>query len=372
MAIYKMVGDKERLDKVEQTSFGQEGVLERVDLQRILRDQPEVLEEGLLIISEEFGNWQDSNRRIDLLALDSNGRLVVIELKRGDTGEHMDLQAIRYAAMVANMTYQQAVAAHQTYLDKRTNEGITFQETDAETRIREHLGSVGEEPMISSGLPRIILAAEGFSKELTTCALWLNDCELDIKCIQLTPFRTEQEFLVEASQILPLPEATEFIEQIRELGRENREQRPKRAQHLPGGDPFKESIIQVPEKLQGESKRLYDWAVRSEQDGLAELSTYVNGKEDYFRLDVRVQGKGQPLVSPSNVTNKKVELAFWLDNFESFAPIARSKVHELVKFTNAVGGMNYRTLSKIPDLDSLLTALTDAYREANGLLTDYL
>ncbi len=36
MAIYKMVGNKEKLDKISATSFGQEGVLERSDLQRIL------------------------------------------------------------------------------------------------------------------------------------------------------------------------------------------------------------------------------------------------------------------------------------------------------------------------------------------------
>ena len=83
MAIYKMVNEKERLHKVDQTSFGKEGVLERSDLQRILRDQPYVLEDGLLIISEEFGDWQDSNRKIDLLGLDAGGRLVVVELKRG-------------------------------------------------------------------------------------------------------------------------------------------------------------------------------------------------------------------------------------------------------------------------------------------------
>ena len=43
MAIYKMAENKERLDKVAPTSFGQEGVLERSDLQRILRDQPDVI-----------------------------------------------------------------------------------------------------------------------------------------------------------------------------------------------------------------------------------------------------------------------------------------------------------------------------------------
>lgn len=122
MAIYKMSTDKQELVKVDPTSFGKQGILERADLQRLLRDRPEVLEEGLLVISEEFGNWQDSNRRIDLLGLDATGRLVVIELKRGYTGEHMDLQAIRYAAMVANMTYQQTVDTYQAYLEKRASE----------------------------------------------------------------------------------------------------------------------------------------------------------------------------------------------------------------------------------------------------------
>ena len=53
MAIYKMVGDKEKLTPVDPTSFGEEGVLEREDLQRMLRDQPEVLIEKLLVGSFE-------------------------------------------------------------------------------------------------------------------------------------------------------------------------------------------------------------------------------------------------------------------------------------------------------------------------------
>ena len=34
----------------------------------------------------------------------------MIELKRTDDGGHMDLQAIRYAAMVSSMTFAQAIA----------------------------------------------------------------------------------------------------------------------------------------------------------------------------------------------------------------------------------------------------------------------
>ncbi len=170
MAIYKMVGDKGKLDEVAQTSFGQEGVLERANLQRMLRDQPEVLEKGLLIIAEEFGDWQDSSRRIDLLSLDASGRLVVIELKRGETGGHMDLQAIRYAAMVANMTNEKVLETYQNYLNKRASEkGETAEVDDAETLIMEHLGTADEAPVILTETPRIILASENFGKELTTC-----------------------------------------------------------------------------------------------------------------------------------------------------------------------------------------------------------
>ena len=46
---------------------------------------------------------------------------MVIELKRNDYGGHMDLQAIRYAAMVAGMTFEQVVSAHEAYLTKRDN-----------------------------------------------------------------------------------------------------------------------------------------------------------------------------------------------------------------------------------------------------------
>ena len=67
MAIYKLTGNNERLERLEATAFGQEKILERQDLQRILRDQPEALEEGLFIIAEEFGNWEGADRRIDLL-----------------------------------------------------------------------------------------------------------------------------------------------------------------------------------------------------------------------------------------------------------------------------------------------------------------
>jgi RecB family endonuclease NucS len=97
MPIFEITQD--RLVLLQPTGFSAHGLRERGDLQRLLRDQVEVIAPDVLVISEEFGGWEDSKRRIDLLGIDREANLVVIELKRTEDGGHMELQAIRYAAM---------------------------------------------------------------------------------------------------------------------------------------------------------------------------------------------------------------------------------------------------------------------------------
>lgn len=114
MALYELGSDK--LSAIKQTTFADAKVKEREDLQRLLRTQIQVLDPDLYVLAEEFDYWEDSSRRIDLLAIDSDAQLVVIELKRTEDGGHMELQAIRYAAMVSAMTWEQAVEAHRKFL----------------------------------------------------------------------------------------------------------------------------------------------------------------------------------------------------------------------------------------------------------------
>ena len=364
MAIYKMVGNKERLEPILETSFSQESVQEVQDLQRILLAQPEILEPGLFIIRAEFSEWRDSKRRIDLLALDKEGRLVVVELKRGETGDHSELQAIRYAAMVANLTFDKVVDTYQAYF------GVD--QDEARARIHEHLGVPEEDnAVIYTESPRIILACEDFNKELTTSVLWLNACELDIKCIRLKPYRIGEEILVETSQIIPLPEAADFTEQFKERERENREQRSSQTRRVPGGDAFKQSIGSAREQFQPGLKRLYEWAVGLEQEGLVVLSTFINGKRDYIRLELRISGDSKFLVSFNNLLfqDGAGEISFW-PGWEEVAPDSLVRIGELIGITTSNSGVRHRRLSRISDLDSIFTAIHDAYREANGRLTD--
>ena len=357
MAIYRMAEDKESLTRIADTSFGEEGVLEREDLQRILRDQPDILEPGLFVITEEFRDWADSNRRVDLLCLDAGGRLVVVELKRGETGEHMDLQSIRYAAMVSTITLQQAIATHQAYLNKR---GIN---EDAAERVNVHLENP-EFVGFSADQPRIVLVSEGFSSELTTCVLWLNRNGLDVTCIRMQPHRNGAELLVETSQVIPLPEAADYLVRIRDREREDREMSSTQGRFISGGDAFLESIGSALAELRPELNRFYQWAVSLEQDNLATLSTWPGPTTT---MPVTVPGKSA-LVSIYNQP-KAARIYFQVTGFKNHAPNSMALVSELIG-TNLENlkvstGRHLRGIS-----DELLDALTAAYREANGLPGD--
>jgi hypothetical protein len=217
-----------RLLPVLQTSFAAEGLKERADLQRLLKDHIESLEEGLLILTEEFGDWADSQRRIDLLCLDQEAKLVVVELKRDESGGHMELQALRYAAMVSTMTFDQAA---QTLAHHRNRTAPDVEA--ARTAIIEFLGwtSPTDQPFAED--TRIILAAADFSKELTTTVLWLREREIDVRCIRLRPYRLDAgPLLLNVEQIIPLPETAEFVTQIQEKRAKERPGRSERLQPL--------------------------------------------------------------------------------------------------------------------------------------------
>src|SRR5262245_54772479 len=106
MTLFEM--SHEAIMGVERVQFADLDVFERRDLQRLLRDCVEVISPDTLVISEEFSSWDRSGRSIDLLGIDRQGRLVVIELKRTEDDKLVDLQAVRYAAMVSRMTFEEA------------------------------------------------------------------------------------------------------------------------------------------------------------------------------------------------------------------------------------------------------------------------
>lgn len=217
MAIYSFNGNV--LQKIETTTFNVEKILERQHFQAAIKHQINVIAPNCLVISEEFSEWSGSQCRIDLLAVDKKGNLVVIELKRTETGEHMELQALRYAAMVSTLTFSRATEIYQKYLSSIGSEDV------AENMLLDFLG--WEEPQEDNFAldVRIVLVSADFSKELTTSVMWLNEKDLDIRCVRLIPYKYQGQILVDVQQIIPLPEVESYQIKIKQQSEERREAR---------------------------------------------------------------------------------------------------------------------------------------------------
>jgi hypothetical protein len=218
MPIYEFASEEIR--PLTKTTFGHVQLQERRDLQRLLRANIAVVAPNTLVIAEEFGDWDESRRRIDLLGIDRDANLVVIELKRTEDGGHMELQALRYAAMVSTMTFDQAADVFARYLTQ-----IGKAETDARAELLDFLGwDEPDEDAFAQDI-RIVLASAEFSRELTTSVLWLIERGIEIRCVRLQPYGLDSRILVDVQQIIPLPEVAEYQVRVTQKKRKEREAR---------------------------------------------------------------------------------------------------------------------------------------------------
>lgn len=192
MAIFYLKSDK--LDEVDGTNYVKEEIIEPKNIQKWFSDNPSALGEDLIIIAKEFKGFENSGRGIDLLALDKDANLVVIELKRTDKGDHAELQALRYAAMVRNMKFEEVVQIYEEYLRK----GTQGQEPSAQERILKFVDFIEDdensEPLIGPD-PRIFLISKDFSDEIFTTVDWLIGFGLDIKCFKIQPYKIQPDKL---------------------------------------------------------------------------------------------------------------------------------------------------------------------------------
>jgi hypothetical protein len=126
-------------------------------------------------------------------------------------------QAIRYAAMISKMTFADAVSAHAKFLAKT---GATPSEAESAifkfSRMDEPRGSEFGQDV------KIVLVAANFSKEITTSVLWLNERDLDIRCVRLIPYQFMEKTLLDIQQVVPLPESTEYQIRLRKKAAEER------------------------------------------------------------------------------------------------------------------------------------------------------
>jgi hypothetical protein len=161
----------------------------------------------LLIIQKEFAGFSETSERLDLLALDKHGNLVVIENKLDDSGRDVTWQALKYASYCSSLTKEQIRSIFQQYLDSQG------QGQSAEEQISEFFDhSDYEEIELNPGLTqRVILIAANFRKEVTSTVLWLLNYKLRIQCFKVAPCSMGDQLFLNVEQIIPMQDAEEYV-----------------------------------------------------------------------------------------------------------------------------------------------------------------
>jgi len=193
-----------RAVSLEKKAFSELYLTERYDLQEWIAHNPDILGERLLIIQKEFAGFSDTKERLDLLALDENGNLVIIENKLDDSGRDVVWQALKYVSYCATLTKADICDIFQNYL----GEGLISKDKIADFFDNPDFESIRLNP--NDGDQRIILVAANFKREVTSTVLWLRDHGVDITCIKVSVYMDDGKLYLDTEQILPIKDIGDY------------------------------------------------------------------------------------------------------------------------------------------------------------------
>jgi hypothetical protein len=241
---------------MEEITMAAAGLRERQDLQRWITEHPDLVAPGLLLITTEFDRWEAREQRVadrlDALFLDTSGAPVVVEFKRDKAADTVEMQALKYAAYCAQLTFDQLVEDYSSAHDLSPEVG------------REQL--LDHAPALEEAGPRpvkILLVAGSFGPAVTSVVLWLREYGVDIGCIEVTvrAMPGAGTAIVTAQQTLPLPQAEDYL-----VRRRQKEQADERARSEPAEMSWEDYEAQLPAQRVAVARRLFERLTRYVQD----------------------------------------------------------------------------------------------------------
>lgn len=182
------------LERLENRPLAAVSILERSDLQEYIFNSAKAffaeLGEPLFILGKEVQPSRTVQDRIDLLAVDKRGQIVIVELKRGSDKFQL-LQAISYAALVSQWSVEQLQACIASKLDELSD-------------------WLDVEPNELNRSQRVLLVAEDFDYSVLVAAEWLYEkYEVEIACARISLACDGAAEYLSCTQIFPTLELAE-------------------------------------------------------------------------------------------------------------------------------------------------------------------
>ena len=183
-----------------------------------LVNDPRMLGEDLLVIQRDHSDVEGLS--CDILAVDRDGALATVEARlEGDDStswtKPIYWRAPLYAATCWKRKAEEIIALYTEYLGGSREAAVE--------KLKEHTGSEDENDLKAklNRRQRALLVARTFAKEVTTAALWLRRHEVDVSCLQLTPYLDEEtgERYVDRTDLLQERDCEDLLAGLRTTGR---------------------------------------------------------------------------------------------------------------------------------------------------------
>jgi hypothetical protein len=292
----------------------------------------------------------------DLLAVESTGRLVVIEVKLAENAESrraVVAQVLSYAGYLQGLDPEQL---ESQILGRHLEAGGSVL---AAVQAAGHQDAVDPEDFrkglarsLADGSFRLVIVLDSAPDELVQVVGYLQSItdKIDIDLVAVAVYD------VAGSQVL-VPQRIEPGRRLRELSDAQVTARQAGGIHN-GSAEFRADIAELPPARRDVLARLADWAEAMERDGLVRLITY-QGKSGITTLLPYLIGDDAGLVSIVSGRGSAY-MTFFRSVFERCAPKSISAV-EAALGTELKQGNSTREFAQ-----PLLDALTLAHREAAG------
>ncbi len=200
--------------------------LKEEHIEEFLRKNVEVIfgeEESLLIIGQQVNNTEKG--RSDLTAIDENGNIVLIEVKRDaddikNRKEPFEFQAIRYAASYAKIKTAGMLVnkVFANYIEKHKDEFSLGELTPSEkgTKILNDFLINNNSLKTFNRKQRIILIASSFDAQTLSAVAWLISNNVDISCFSIIPLRIDNNLFIQVDKLLPPPSIEDYYIDIKD------------------------------------------------------------------------------------------------------------------------------------------------------------
>jgi hypothetical protein len=293
----------------------------------------------------------------DLIAVESDGRMVVVEIKlrrNAEARRAVVAQILTYAAYLKGLAPQdveELLRPHLVRLDA-TSIADAARASDQTGEFEEHLFADGLAESLAGGAFRLVLVLDEAPSELVQLVGYLESISSGVvlDLVTVSAYQAGDEQILVPQRVdpdyQPEPAADPRSTAARRAAKARRE--------VDGSDAFEQAIDRAPDDDQPALRQLLAWARNLESEQLATLRTvFGEGREI---LLVWVRGEKAGLASIWNDSGAYISL--WRTVFvrlawQHIAPI-EALTHKPIGQGNSV---------RDPSLE-LLEALTNAYRDA--------